>query len=194
MFNRLRFLVAYIFAIPLALILGVLSAAPGEITFMLIGMLLFFLALPLFFKWHHAMLIIFWNSAFSAFFLPGQPLFWLVFAAISFGLAVLNRIVVKKPFISAPGMTRPVLFFAAVVLFTAWYRGGIGIKSLGGVAHGGRSYIYILGAIIGYFAFTAAQIPVNKSGKITALFFLSGTSAILGNLAFTLGQSCYFLF
>ena len=52
MFNRYKILAAYLLAIPLALILGILAASPNELTFMLIGMLLFFLALPVFIKWH----------------------------------------------------------------------------------------------------------------------------------------------
>jgi len=194
MYNRYRILAAYILAIPLALILGFLAASPNEITFMLIGMLLFLLALPLFIKWHHVFLIIFWNSVFSAFFLPGQPNFWLVCAALSFGLSVLNHVMGQRPFLPVPEMTRPLLFLAAVVLGTACYHGGIGLHILGGTAQGGRYYIYVLGAIIGYFALTAGQIPIPKSGKMAGLYFLSGTTYALSNLAYTLGPSFYFLF
>src|SRR5580658_1304416 len=104
MFNRYsyRILAAYIFAIPLALILGFLAASPDEITFMLIGMLLFFLTLPLFINWHHALLIILWNSAFDAFFLPGEPPFWLLFAGLSFGISVLGHVMGRRSFISPP--------------------------------------------------------------------------------------------
>jgi hypothetical protein len=194
MFSRFKLIAAYLFAIPLALILGFLAASPGEVTFMLIGMLLFFLALPLFLKWHHALLIIFWNSAFNAFFLPGQPYFWLLFGAISFSLSALSHIMGRKPFLVVPEMNRPLLLLVVVVAFTAWYRGGIGLKSLGGSAHGGKYYIFIFGAIIGYFAFTAGQIPMAKSGRMTALFFVSGATFILSNLAYTLGESFYFMF
>ena len=194
MFNRYKIFAAYLFAIPLALILGILAASPDEMSFMLVGILLFFLALPLFLRWHHAMLIVFWNSAFSAFFLPGQPDFWLLFAALSFGISLLGHVMGRRPFLPVPEMTHPLLFMAAVVLGTACYHGGIGIKALGGASHGGRYYIYILGAIIGYFALTAGQIPILKSRKMAALYFLSGTTGVLGNLAYTVGPAFYFMF
>src|SRR5580658_1842391 len=116
MFNRYKIFAAYIFAIPLALLLGILAASPDDFSFMLIGMLLFFLALPIFLRWHHALLIIFWNSAFIAFFLPSQPDFWLVFAAFSFGISALGHVMGRRPFHSVPEMTRPLFFLAAVVL------------------------------------------------------------------------------
>ncbi len=194
MLNRYRVFAAYLFAIPLALFLGILAASPNELTFTLIGMLLFFLALPLFIRWHHAMLIFFWNSAFAAIFLPGQPYMWLPFAGLSFGLSVLTYVMERKPFLSAPQMTRPLLFMAAVVLGTAFYRGGIGLQALGGAAHGGRYYIWILGAIVGYFALTAGQISILKSRRMASLFFLSGTSYVLSNLIFTLGPAFYIFY
>ena len=194
MFNRYRIYAAYLFAIPLALILGILASSPDELTFMLVGMLLCFLALPLFIKWHHAMLIVFWNSAFSAFFLPGQPTFWLLFALLSFGLSVLSHVMGRRQFLRVPEMTRPLLFMAAVVVCTAWYRGGIGIRILGGAANGGKNYIYLLGAIMGYFALTAGPIPVLKSRMMAGLFFASGTTSVLSNIAYALGPGFYIVY
>jgi hypothetical protein len=194
MFNRYKVFAAYLFAIPLALMLGFLSASPDELSFMLIGILLFLLALPLLITWHHALLIIFWNSAFNAFFLPGQPYFWLVIAALSFGISFLNHVMGRRPFLSVPEMTRPLLLMAALVVATAMYRGGIGIKALGGATQGGRYYVYILGAIVGYFALTAAQIPIGKGRRMTGLFFLSGTTYVLSNIAYALGPGFYFLY
>lgn len=191
---RPKIVAAYVFAIPLALILGILAASPDEISFVLLGLLLFFLAMPLFIKWHHAMLIVFWNSVFCAFFLPGQPQFWLFFTGLSFGISLLNHVMGRKPFISVPEMTRPVLFLLAVVLGTAYWRGGIGLKLFGGMAHGGKYYIYIIAAIMGYFAFTGGRIPVAKSSRMATLYFLSGTTALVSNLAYTLGPAFYFVF
>jgi hypothetical protein len=194
MFDRFKIIVGYLFAIPLALILGFLAASPGEMTFILIGLLLFVLASPLFLRWHHALMIIFWNSAFNAYFLPGQPYFWLLLATISFSLSMLNHVMGRKPFISVPEMTRPLVFLTIAVLITALYRGGIGLKFMGGSTHGGRYYIFILGSIMGYFAFTGGQVPLMKSNKMAVLFFLSGATYILGNAAYTLGSSFYFMF
>lgn len=194
MFSRYKIFAAYLFAIPLALLLGILAASPDEMTFMLIGMLLFFLALPLFLKWHHAMLIVFWNSAFSAFFLPGAPDFWLVFAVMSFGISMLSYVMGARPFLSVPEMTRPILFFVAVVLGTAVYRGGIGIRALGGASQGGKYYVLILGAVIGYFALTGGRIPMAKAGRMAGFYFASGATYILSNLAYALGPAFFFLY
>jgi hypothetical protein len=194
MFKRWRIFVAYGVAIPLALILGYLVSSPDQFTFSVLGVILFFFALPLFLRWHHALLIIFWNTAFNAYFLPGQPDVCLLFAALSFGISFLNHIVFQKQFLRVPELTCPLFFLAVVVLGTACCRGGIGIRSLGGTTHGGRYYVFILGAIIGYFALTAQQIPILKSRKMASLYFLSGTTSVLGNLAYTLGPSFFFLY
>ena len=194
MLNRYRAFAAYLLAIPLALFLGILAASPNELTLTLIGMLLFFLALPFFIGWHHTLLIVFWNSAFTAVFLPGQPAFWLLFAVLSFGLAVLNHIVGRRPFLSVPDMTRPLLFMLVVIVGTAWYHGGIGVRALGGAANGGKYYILVLGGIVGYFALTAGQISNSKRQRMAGLFFLSGTSYLLSNIVFALGPAFYILY
>src|SRR5277367_3985483 len=136
MFKLSRILVAYAVAVPLALCLGYLVSTPSTLTFGVIGMVLFFMSLPIFLKWHHALLIIFWNSAFNAFFLPGSPDVWILFAAISMGISILNHIMFQKRFLRAAEMNRPLVFLALVVIGTAWYRGGIGIRALGGAAYG----------------------------------------------------------
>jgi hypothetical protein len=194
MFKFSRILIAYAVAIPLACFLGYLVSKPGNFTFALIGMLLFFFAMPLFLKWHHVLLIVFWNSVFDAVLLPGKPHFWLLCAFLSFGISFLNHIVFQKRFLRAPELTRPLLFLAAVVLATAEYRGGIGIRAMGGAAYGGRYYLFIFGAIAGYFAFTAEPVPIAKSGKMAGLFFLSGATFALGNLAYTMGPAFYFFY
>jgi hypothetical protein len=161
---------------------------------MVIAMLLLFFTTPFFLKWHHVLLIVFWNSCFDFVFLPGTPHFWLVFAVISFAISFLNHIVFQKQFLRAPELTRPLLFLAAVVLFTAWYRGGIGIRALGGATYGGRYYVFILIAILGYFALTALPIPIAKGVKMAGLFLVSGVTYALSNIAYTLGTPFYFLY
>lgn len=194
MFGLPRLLIAYAIAVPLALMLGLLLATPDIMSLMMVGSVLFVLSLPILIKWHHLVLIIFWNAAFNIFFLPGQPHFWLAFAALSFGFSWLNGILGRKRFLRAPELTKPMLFLAAVVLYTALYRGGVGIRVLGGAMYGGRNYVYVAAAIIGYFALTAEQIPLRHAGKVAAVFFLSGLTFVLSNLAFALGPRYYFLF
>jgi hypothetical protein len=157
-------------------------------------MVLSFLMLPLLLRSHHTMLIFFWNAAFEAFFLPGQPHFWLVLAVLSLGISSINFVMGRQAFLRAPEIVKPLLFFLGVILLTAKYRGGLGIRLLGGDSYGGKNYIYILGAIIGFVALLAQRIPVAKSGQVVALFFLSGTTFVLSNLVYLLGPAFYFLF
>jgi hypothetical protein len=189
-----RLLIVYAIAVPLALVLGMLLATPDIMSLMMIGSVLFVLSLPILIKWHHLILIIFWNAAFNVFFLPGQPHFWLGLAVLSFGFSWLNGILGRKSFLRVPELTKPVLFLAAVVALTALYRRGVGIRALGGSLYGGRNYVYVAAAIIGYFALTAEQIPVRQAGKVAAAYFLSGITFVLSNVVFALGPSFYFLF
>jgi hypothetical protein len=189
-----RILIAYAVAVPLALVLGYLVATPDMASVVVVGMVLFFLALPLVIQWHHALLIVAWNSAFVLGFMPGQPRLWLVLAGLAFGMAAVNHVTGLKSFLHAPELTKPVLFLLGVVVVTAWFRGGVGSRVLGGSGYGGRGYIYLLGAIIGYFALTARRIPIGQSERMVKWFFLSGLTYALCNLAYALGPAFYVLY
>ncbi len=195
MFGLSRILTVYAIAIPLALVLGYVLATPDQITIMMVGLVLFALALPIFIKWHHVLLIVFWNAAFTFPFLPSQPRFWMLLAILSFGISWLNGLLGGRKFIRVPELTRPLLALGAVVLLTGYLRGGIGVHALGSTSSfGGRSYFWILGAIIGYFAFSAVRIPVAKANRAGRLYFLSGATYALSNLAFFLGPAFFFLY
>jgi hypothetical protein len=193
MFGLSRVLTVYAIAIPLALVLGYLLATPDQITMLMVGLVLFALALPIFIKWHHILLIFFWNAAFNFPFLPGQPHFWLLMAVLSFGISWLNGLLGGRKFLRAPELTRPLLALGAIVILTGYARGGLGAAAFGSANYGGKSYFYILGAIIGYFAFSAVRIPVAKAGRAAVVYMLSGVTAVLSNLVFLLGPSFYFL-
>jgi hypothetical protein len=194
MFNIHRILIAYAVAIPLALVLGYLVATPDLASVAALGLVLFCLALPLIIQWHHALLIVCWNSAFMIGFMPGQPRLWLLLAGLAFGIAAVNHVTGLKSFLRAPELTKPVLFLLGVVLVTAWFRGGLGSRVLGSSGYGGRGYIYVLGAIVGYFALTAQRIPLGKSERTVKMFFLSGLTFALCNLAYALGPAFYMLY
>src|SRR5580693_9671847 len=98
MFSIHRILIAYAVAIPLALVLGYWVATPDLASVAAVGFVFFCLALPLVIRWHHALLIASWNSAFILGFMPGQPRVWLLLAGMAFGLAVVNHITGLKPF------------------------------------------------------------------------------------------------
>jgi hypothetical protein len=194
MLNIHRILIAYAVAVPLALVLGYLVATPDLASIAAIGFVIFCLALPLVIKWHHALLIICWNSAFMLGFMPGQPLLWLLLAVLAFGMAAVNHVTGLKSFLRAPELTKPVLFLLMVILVTARLRGGLGSRVLGGSGYGGKNYIYLLGAILGYFALTAQRIPIAKSERMVQWFFLSGITFVLGNLVYALGPAFYIFY
>jgi hypothetical protein len=132
MFSIHRILIAYAVAIPLALVLGYWVATPDLASVAAVGFVLFCLALPLVIRWHHALLIVCWNSAFILGFLPGQPRLWLVLSLLSFSMAAVNHVSGLKRFLRAPELTKPILFLFAVIMVTAWARGGLASRVLGG--------------------------------------------------------------
>jgi hypothetical protein len=73
-------------------------------------------------------------------------------------------------------------------------RGGIGARVFGGSSYGGKNYIYVLGAIMGYYALTAQRIPLGKSQRMVKWFFLSALTCALSNVAYMLGPSFYVLY
>jgi hypothetical protein len=194
-----RFLIVYAIAIPLALVLGYLlstglSSPEDQRSLLMVGLVVCVLMLPIFLKWHHILLIFFWNSAFNVPFLPSQPHFWLILAVMSFGISWLNGLLGGGKFLRVPELTRPLVFLGLVTLATALARGGIGAAAFGSSSYGGKSYYYIFGAIIGYFAFTAVRIPLANANRAARIYFLSGLTFALANLAFMLGPAFYFLF
>src|SRR5688572_12592249 len=55
----------------LAPVIGFLLSTPDRpATFVLVGLVVCFLTLPIFLKWHHPLLIFTWNAGVHAFFLP----------------------------------------------------------------------------------------------------------------------------
>ncbi|MGZ5505998.1 MAG: hypothetical protein ACXWKH_06430 [Limisphaerales bacterium] len=191
-----RALIVYAIAVPLALILGFFLIAPESgLTWMLVGLLMFIAVLPWILKNHHTALVIGWGAFVNAFFLPGQPPLWLPLAALSLGISLLAAIIRgKRPFISVPLITRPLIFLTVIIVITAFSRGGIGARSLGGDSYGGKSYLMLLGAILGYFALTAQVITKRQAATLAGLYFLSSLTSLFSNIAYALGPAFYFLF
>lgn len=182
--------------VPLALMIGVLLVNPlAPTTIGLVGLVLLGLMFPLLIRWHHPLLIVFWNAAFLAFFLPGRPPVWVALAAMGFGLAVLSRAVsFRAKFLQVRSVTVPLVLLGLVVVVTMLARGGIGARSLGSDMWGSKRYLTVLGAILGYFALTSQAIPRPRAQGYAALFFLSGMTALLSDLVYLAGPSFYFLF
>jgi len=181
--------------LPLAVLLGYFVAQPlDSISIAVVFMVLAVLCVPLFMKWHHPLLVLCWNTTANPLFLPGRPALWMLVAIISLFFAIMARSLnSNRRFVQVPSVTRPLLFLAAVVVATALVTGGVGIRSLGSDRYGGRNYFYILAAIMGYFAFTSHRIPRPRAGLYIAMFFLSGLTSIIGDLAFAAGPHFYFL-
>ena len=199
-FALTRKLIIFGLVLPLAAIIGFLLATPYDRnTHLLVGLVAGVLILPIMMKWYHPLLIFSWNAYVNVFFLPGKPELWMLFTAIGFGIVVLNSAVSRdKTMIHTPAITLPLLFLLTVVLLTAKLTGGIGIYALGGGqsggAIGGRGYINIIAATMGYFVLTSRVIPFERLKNYVSLFLLSGITGLAGNLAYTLGPAFYFLF
>jgi hypothetical protein len=194
----LRTLIIYAIILPLALCLGWLAVDLAEwnrTSFAAFASIIFVLLLPMLLKWHYAVLLLSWNTSITIFFLPGQPGLWMLMTGITCAIAILNRIIQKKPaFISAPSITLPLLALLVVVLVTAQLRGGMGVKVLGAASFGGKQYYFIIAGVIAYFAFASQPIPKDRAGRYVALFFLGGLVTAGSTLVYYMGPSFYFLF
>ncbi len=182
--------------IPLALLVGYLLATPTDMmSFGMVGLILLLLCTPLLLRWHYAILLFAWNANMTVFFLPGQPTLWMLFAAVSLFLTVLACIMDKQiRFQNVPSISWAILFLTLVILGTAKMTGGIGLRSFGGGTYGGKKFVYLLGAIMGYFAISSRRIPVEKAERYTGMFFLSAITGIVSNLIYIAGPVFYVLY
>ena len=183
--------------LPLAVLLGYLLAEPIESSsLMVIVMVLSVLCVPVLMKWHHPLLILSWNAMITPQFFPGHPAIWVLMSFVSLFFGMLGRSVsTKHLFLQAPGISRSLICLLIVVLGTAMVTGGIGMRTMGAEKNfGGRGYFYLVAAVVGYFALTSQQIPRERAKLYTAMFFLSGFTAVISNLAFLAGPRFYFLY
>lgn len=182
--------------LPLAILLGYLLSDPLDrenslVALLMVGML----SIPLLMRGYHVALIFAWNAAITPVVLPGQPFLWVPLACLGLGFAVINRFVNPEArFVSVPAVSKPLLFLLLVVIGTAAFRGGFGLRSFGSESYGGRDYVYIVAAILGYFALSSQRIPIPSTNRYVGLYFLTGLTGLVPNLAYLGGSSYYFLF
>jgi O-antigen ligase len=183
-------------AVPLALVIGYCLATPDRMQpMMVVGAVVALLITPLLLHFHYPILLFSWNLVFALGFIRGQPSLWMLMAGIGFGIAVLSRILNKDFKLQhVPLVSWSLLFLLAVVVVTGWLTGGIGLRALGSETYGGKKFVFIVAAILGYFAISAIRIPEAKVGRYTGLFFLSGASAVLPNLIYMAGPAVWMLF
>src|ERR1051326_2747933 len=191
-----RWLVLYGVCVPLALVLGYLLATPWAFTsYATVGLVLCVLSIPLLLRWHFALLIASWNAAILFPFLPGQPYIWTVAAVGSLALTLLQRIMDRQyqP-VSVPSVAPPLILLGIWVTITAFVTGGFGGRALGEELWGGKKYLGVLGAAVGFFALTAHRIPAEKARRYSSLFFLSGLTLALSDLVYMAGPAFYGLY
>ncbi len=191
-----RQLLIFALVLPLAALLGYLLATPEDFlsaaTVALVGGVLL---IPVFLGWHYHMLILSWNVSLIAFFLPGQPPMWVVFAALSLFIAVLDRLLNKREIgTHVPSLVWPLIFLTIVILVTMQFRGGIGLRTMGGGTYGGKRYVLLLVSILGFFSISARRVSPSQAPLFLGLFFLSALTVMMSNLIYKLGPAFWFLF
>lgn len=189
-------LLTYAITIPLALVIGYLLISPlDRSSFYALISVVGVLCMPLMMRSYHTFVIFAWNASILVFFLPGQPLLWMLMVAVAIGFAVLNHVISrKKLFIHVPALTFSLVALAVVILLTAQIRGGIGIRVLGSSTIGGKGYILILASILGYFALAHAPIARDRVPFAVGVFILPGVSAVLPHVIALGGPALFFLY
>jgi len=97
-------------------------------------------------------------------------------------------------FISVRQVGWPLILLAIVILGTAQATGGIGLRSMGGAVYGGKKYMTMFVAIMGYFALTAQRIPRERANLYIGLFFLGGITNLIGDVLYFQNPALRYLF
>jgi O-Antigen ligase len=192
-----RGLLIFALCLPLAILMGFMVADPlmGR-NMMVIGGVILALLIPLALSIHHTALIWLAGAYMNAFFLPGKPHMWMVFAALSFGISALSWPMAKNRLrpVWDNSVFASLVFIFVVLVATAAHSGGIGLNVLGSATIGGRKYIWILAAIFGFVALTMSVVPRQHAQREMTAFTLAPITAAVGNMAYMLGPGFYWLF
>jgi hypothetical protein len=193
--SAIRSLIIYAICLPLAIILGFLLTDPlDRTTGVVLAVVLLLLMLPLLFRWYHVFTIGIWNMSVCLAFLPGLLPGWMPVVCIGFAIAVghyiLNR---ERKFLEASSVAYSLIFLALVAAVTAKFRGGIGLRALGDESIGGKRYLWIWLAIVGYFVLTSQRVPLQKRKLYTGLFLLGSLTALLNDIVGSLGPLSNFV-
>lgn len=191
-----RALVIYGICLPLAIYMGYLLATPQEQgTLVAVGMVLMALITPLLLRWYHPLLILSWNLGAVLFVLPGEPQLWLAMAAMGVVVALVQRALSReKRFLPAQSVVIPLVFLITVVIVTGMLTGGMGFRAAGSATYGGKRYLLLIGAVMGFFALTSRSIPPEKANRYVGLFYLSGVMAVISSTLMLVNPSMYFIF
>ncbi len=190
-------LFATTFVIPLAILVGYFVADPLDSKSLVgFGFLFFFFSLPFLIYLHHTVLILCSTAFINAFFLPGEPQMWMLLAGVSLLISVISRPLHRQSqvYCGNRSLDLSIVFILGVVLFTMKATGGAGFNILGAQVFGGRRYVTMIAVVIGYFALILNPLSLEKAKSLGSIFWVMSCTSILGNLAFALGPSFYFLF
>lgn len=178
----LRSLILYGVCVVLSIIIGVLMTNPlTYAAFGFVGGLCAILFLPILLRWHHPIMIFCWSTPITVFFLKGDPKLCLVMITLSLAISVTERVLNQKRFINVPQINWALISLIGIVLITAKFTGGFGLKAFGSEVYGGKKYVFLIVAILGYFALTSRPIPPEKAKLYVTLYFLGGILGIIAD-------------
>ena len=179
----LRSFAVYGACIIIAIIIGVLMTNPLTYSALgFIGLVCAVLFLPILLRHHYVLMVACWSAPMMVFFLKGDPKLCLVMIVLSLIISVTERTLNQQRFINVPSIKWSLIFLIGVVLMTAKLTGGFGLKAFGSEVYGGKKYVFLVVAILGYFALVAQPIPAQKARLYVTLFFLGGALGFIGDL------------
>src|SRR5207253_9911131 len=97
----------------------------------------------------------------------------------------------ERTFFLVPSLSRSLIFLGLVAAITAYLNGGIAGRAFGEETWGAKRYLGVFGAIFGYFAMTSQAVPEKWVKPVTSLYFLSGFTAVVSDLAYAAGPNFY---
>ncbi|MEY4388074.1 MAG: hypothetical protein RLY20_3357 [Verrucomicrobiota bacterium] len=182
--------------VAVAALVGFVIADPLRYSsLMVLGGLAGLMLWPFVVKWHRILLVATVHSAFVMGYLPGDLPMWCGFAAVGFFIVILQRCLSRDVTLVHPGgVGWALIALVAVVILTAWYRGGVGLKSIGSESYGGKKYVLLLLGVASYFVLSAHPIPRRRVWLYLAMFFLSSLTGLLSHAIFMAGSKFYWMF
>lgn len=180
---------------PIAVLVGILLTDFWNFTSLALFAGVFgLIAAPLLIRRHTFILFFSWNATMGLLLLPGNPPLWLMASLVYMSILIVAPAVTRSTrFLHVRALNMPIFFFAAVVLITMAARGGLGLQTMGGKFAGGMKYLWVLGALAGYFALSLIPIPKSERRSHIALFFLGGVTGAIGPVAEYLGGAFAYL-
>ena len=179
----LRTLAVYAACAVLSIIIGVLMLNPLTYSALgFLGLLAAVLLIPVLMKWHRPLMLFSWYMPAMMFFIKGDPNLFLVMIALSITTTVVERAMGQKRFFKVPQITWPLFCLIGVIVMTAKFTGGLGLRAFGSEVYGGKKYVFLIVAILGYFAIASSPIPPERARRYVTLYFLGGVLFFIQDL------------